>query len=724
MYYRSPGKEFHSALLEHGDGDRELHRRRWALMTDSTRVGVEVGGTFTDLVAFEAEGVRITKVPSTPSEPHRGAIAAIDESGLALHAAGDLVHGSTVATNAVLERKGARVAFLATEGFRDILSLQRQSRRSIYDIHYRKPAPVVARRDTFEIPERIGPHGEVVTALDEAAAEDRIRRALEGADYESIAICFLNSYANPVHERRVAALIAERFPGIGVTCSCDVTREFREYERASTTCLAAYVQPVIDRYLKEFERELGVRSFAGRFSLMQSNGGRLPASGMADNAITALFSGPAAGVMGAIRQAERSGYRDLITFDMGGTSTDVCLVRDGIPVLTSDAEIDGLPIRTPVLDIVTVGAGGGSIVWRDDGGMLRVGPQSAGAEPGPACYRRGGMDPTITDAHIVRGTVLADTFLGGRMDVDPALAREAFGVLSERLNRSAEQIADDAVRVAEHNIVRAIQLVSTERGRDPRDYVLVPFGGAGPLHAARVAEVLSIGTIVIPPAAGVLSAFGLVASDFVRYESRTVRFPIDEAGAAERVREQFAEMRTGAVAAFAELGITSALRFTHTLEMRYIGQAFEVPVALGEDEIATLDAGIPARAVQRSAPPNLRVRRLADESPRGRLVPARHRIAAAFDSRARRDGQRAALGHRHDIRRRRTARRAAGEPAGPARFGRVRGATAHRGRHVHRIRTTGVVRAGGCASQHHPRIDNRWWKGPIELTDPDDAGQN
>ena len=559
-------------------------------MTGSTRVGVEVGGTFTDLVAFEADGVRITKVPSTPSEPHRGAIAALDESGLAMDTAGDLVHGSTVATNAVLERKGARVAFLATEGFRDVLALQRQSRRSIYDIHYRKPAPVVSRRDTFEIPERMGPHGEIVTALDEATAEDRIRRALEGAGYESIAICLLNSYANPVHERRVAAIISECFPGIGVTCSCDVTREFREYERASTTALAAYVQPVIDRYLKEFERELDARSFTGRFSLMQSNGGRLPASGMAENAITSLFSGPAAGVMGAIRQSERSGYRNLITFDMGGTSTDVCLVRDGVPVLTSDAEIDGLPIRTPVLDIVTVGAGGGSIVWCDDGGMLRVGPRSAGAEPGPACYRRGGTEPTITDAHIVRGTVLADTFLGGRMDVDSALAREAFGVLSEQLGRSEEQIADDAVSVAEHNIVRAIQLVSTERGRDPLDYVLVPFGGAGPLHAARVAEVLSIATIVIPPAAGVLSAFGLVASDFVRYESRTVRFPIDEASAAERVREQFAEMRTGAEAAFAELGITSALRFTHTLEMRYIGQAFEVPVTLDEDEIASLDA--------------------------------------------------------------------------------------------------------------------------------------
>ncbi len=557
---------------------------------DPTRAGVEVGGTFTDLVAFEDGRVRITKVPSTPAAPHRGAVAALDESGLAMDHAGDLVHGSTVATNAVLERKGARVAFFTTEGFRDLLFLQRQSRRSIYDVHYRKPAPVVARRDTFGLPERMGPHGEVVTPLDEAAARDRIRRALEGDGCESVAICLLNSYANPAHERRVAALVAERFPGAGVTCSCDVTREFREYERASTTALAAYVQPVIDRYLKDFERALDARSFTGRFSLMQSNGGRLPASGMAGNAITALFSGPAAGVTGAIRQAEHSGHRDLITFDMGGTSTDVCLVRDGVPVLTSDAEIDGLPIRTPVLDIVTVGAGGGSIVWRDDGGMLRIGPGSAGAEPGPACYRRGGTDPTITDAHMVRGTLLADDFLGGRMEVDPGLAREAFAPLSRQLGRSVEQVADDAVRVAEHNIVRAIQLVSTERGRDPRDYVLVPFGGAGPLHAARVAEELGVATIVIPPAAGVLSAFGLVASDFVRYESRTVRFPIDEAGAAERVRAQFAEMRAEAVAAFAALGITGGLRFTHALEMRYVGQAFEVPVALGEDEVARLDA--------------------------------------------------------------------------------------------------------------------------------------
>ena len=410
-----------------------------------------------------------------------------------------------------------------------------------------------------------------------------------------------------------------------------MTREFREYERASTTALAAYVQPVIDRYLKEFEREFDARSFTGRFSLMQSNGGRLPASGMAENAITSLFSGPAAGVMGAIRQSERSGYSNLITFDMGGTSTDVCLVRDGVPVLTSDAEIDGLPIRTPVLDIVTVGAGGGSIVWRDDGGMLRVGPRSAGAEPGPACYRRGGTEPTITDAHIVRGTVLADTFLGGRMDVDPALAREAFGVLSEQLGRSEEQ------------------------------------------------------------------------------------------SAADRVREQFAEMRTGAEAAFAELGITSALRFTHTLEMRYIGQAFEVPVTLDEDEIASLDAAF-LRAIQRSAPPDLRVRRFTDESPRDRLVPARYRIAAPLDSRACRDGGRTAFRHRHDIRCRRTARGPAGQPGGAARRGRGRRAAAHRGRHVHRIRPAGLACAGRCASQRNPDVETG--RGESGLTRPGSAGQN
>ena len=277
----------------------------------------------------------------------------------------------------------------------------------------------------------------------------------------------------------MAALVAEQFPELTITCSADVTREFREYERTSTTTLAAYVQPVIDGYLRRFESRLVEQNFGGRFSIMQSNGGRLPVAGMSKNAITSLFSGPAAGVMGAVRQAGLSGYGDLITLDMGGTSTDVCLVVDSKPSLSGETEVDGLPIRTPVLDIVTVGAGGGSICWQDDGGMLRVGPVSAGADPGPACYGRGGDRPTITDAHMLRGTIRAETFLGGKMDVDASASSRVFGELSEKFNLALEEMADSAVRVADANIVGAIQLVSTERGRDPRDYVLVPFGGAG-----------------------------------------------------------------------------------------------------------------------------------------------------------------------------------------------------------------------------------------------------
>ena len=510
------------------------------------RVGVEVGGTFTDLVAVEGDRVRIAKVPSVPARPDEGALAAIDDAGIGLDSVTDLVHGSTVATNAILERKGAPIAFLVTKGFRDLLLLQRHNRNRIYDLFYRKPEPVANRRDTYEVAERIDSDGSVIAALDEDATARLLEQALSDKGYGAVAVCLLNAYANPTHERAVAAMIRARFPDLSVTCSSDVTREFREYERASTTTLAAYVQPVIDAYLARFEDRLSDGGFTGRFSVMQSNGGRLPAEAMGRNAITSLFSGPAAGVIGAVRQAGLSGFDNLITLDMGGTSTDVCLVAGGRPDLSTETEVDGLPIRTPVLDIVTVGAGGGSIVWADDGGMLRVGPQSAGADPGPACYGRGGTEPTITDAHLIRGSMRAEAFLGGAMRVDGDAARRAFEDLAAQFEMSPEEFSDSAVRVAEANIVGAIQLVSTERGRDPRDYVLVPFGGAGPLHAARVAEELGIGTILVPPNAGVLSAFGLLASDYTRYDTQTRKTPL-EAGAADRVRDQFAvPARSGA----------------------------------------------------------------------------------------------------------------------------------------------------------------------------------
>jgi N-methylhydantoinase A len=549
------------------------------------RVGVEVGGTFTDLVAIDGDKVTVAKVPSTPSAPDRGALAAIEAAGLTLATVADLVHGSTVATNAILERKGARIAFVVTAGFRDLLLLQRHNRRQIYDLHYAKPAPVVGRGDTFEVPERIDASGRVVTPLDEEA----MRQALDGlGDYQAAAVCLLNAYANPAHEQAVAGWLRDTFPDLTVTASHEVTREFREYERASTTTLSAYVQPVIDRYLGRFEHDLTARGFRGRFSVMQSNGGRLPAAGMARNAITSLFSGPAAGVMGAVRQAGQSGYKDLITFDMGGTSTDVCLVADGKPSLADETEVDGLPIRTPVLDIVTVGAGGGSIVWVDDGGLLRVGPRSAGAEPGPACYGRGGIEPAITDAHMVRGSLRPSAFLGGRMSVDPAAAEAALKPVADRLKTTVPALAADALRLAESNIVGAIRLVSTARGRDPRAYTLVPFGGAGPLHACRIAEELDIATICVPPNAGVLSAYGLLAADYVQYGTRTQRMTVG-ADTPGEVRAVFADLAAEAETSFNELGL-GAPRFDHALAMRYVGQAYEVPVELPAGSLETLAA--------------------------------------------------------------------------------------------------------------------------------------
>jgi len=553
------------------------------------RVGVEVGGTFTDLVAVESGRIVVTKVPSTPRSPDVGAFAALTASGIDLATIEDLGHGSTVATNAVLERKGAAVAFIATAGFRDLLFMQRHDRRNIYDLFYAKPAPPVRRKDCFEATERLAADGSVQTPLDEARVRAELLPALKAGGYRAVAICLLNAYANPAHEKRLSALIADALPGVLVTASHQVAREFREFERASTTLLSAYVQPVIDGYLHRFEGRLADAGFTGRFTVMQSNGGRLPAEAMRTSAITALYSGPAAGVVGATRQAARSGYKDLITFDMGGTSTDVCLVQDGRPSLASESEIDGLPIRTPVLDIVSVGAGGGSIAWVDDGGMLRVGPQSAGADPGPACYGKGGSEPATTDAHVVIGTIRPAAFLGGRMTLDPDAAKRSFTAIAQRFKLSPEQAASSALQLADANIVRAIQLVSTERGRDPRDYALVPFGGAGPLHAARIAEELGISTIVVPPNAGVISAYGLVASDYTKFDAVTRKMKLDEA-AARTAGATFAEMRQRLAAQFTDMKLPGDLVYTHTLDMRFVGQAFEVGVEIPADRLARLDA--------------------------------------------------------------------------------------------------------------------------------------
>jgi N-methylhydantoinase A len=551
------------------------------------RVGIEVGGTFTDLIALDGAEVRVAKVPSVPRSPEDGAFAALAAARIPIDRVTDLVHGSTVATNAVLERKGALTALVTTAGFGDLLLIQRQDRERVFQLAYRKPAAVIERRDVIEVEERMLADGTAAVPLDVDGAARRVLEALAARAYRSVAVCLLNAYANPAHELAIAQRIRAAFPALHVSCSHEVSREFREYERASTTALSAYVQPIIDSYLGRFEERLAREGFRGRFSVMQSNGGRLPAAAIRGNAISALFSGPAAGVTGAIRQVAAAGRANLITFDMGGTSTDVCLVTGGAPVIAAETRVDGLPIRTPVVDIATVGAGGGSIVWLDPGGMLRVGPRSAGADPGPACYGRGGTAPTVTDAHLIRGTIRADAFLGGRMTLDEAAARAAFGPLSEALGLPVERVADSTVRLADANVVRAIQLISTELGRDPRDYVLVPFGGAGPLHAGRIAEDLGIATIVVPQNAGVLSAFGLLASEYTVYETATHRMPLDAAAPAA-VRDTLARMRTTLESRLREAGLTGATRHEHVLQMRYVGQAFEVEVRLDDDDLERL----------------------------------------------------------------------------------------------------------------------------------------
>ena len=553
------------------------------------RLGVEVGGTFTDLVAIGDAGITITKVPSVPKQPDEGAFNALVDSGIPIETIDELAHGSTVATNAVLERKGFPIAFVTTHGFRDILRLQRHGRSRIYDLEYAKPEPVVTRAACYEVVERVLADGSIELPLDRSSVENTLVPQLEAGGYDAVAVCMLNAYVNPVHEELLVELLSENLPGLHVSLSSRVSREFREYERASTTSLSAYVQPVVDRYISRFVSRLNEGGFRGRFSVMQSNGGRLPAEAMQFNAVNTLLSGPAAGVMGATRQAGLAGYTNLITFDMGGTSTDVCLVTDGKAQLTQEYSIDGLPIRVPLIDIHTIGAGGGSTIWIDDGGMLRVGPQSAGADPGPACYGWGGQVPTLTDAHVIRNTVRPEAFLGGRMEIFSDRSNAVFRPIADRLEMSLENAADSAIQLANANVVRAIQLISTERGFDPRDYVLVPFGGAGPLHAASVASDLGIKQVVVPPSAGVISAYGLIASDFTQFTSLTRRVTVDDS-APDVVRQTYASMVEEASTRFKALNLQGEPSVDFIADMRFVGQAFEVPVRFDVAMLAQLTA--------------------------------------------------------------------------------------------------------------------------------------
>jgi N-methylhydantoinase A len=543
---------------------------------------VEIGGTFTDLVVVDEDGAiaATQKVFSTPTSPDAAVLEALGRVLHRLPAGAPLMHGSTIATNAVIERSGFAVGFVVTEGFRDLLTLQRQDREAIYDLDYRKPAPLVDERHIREVRERIAADGSVVTELDEESARVAADE-LVAAGVRAVAVCFLHSYRNPEHEQRVAEILKDAAPGLDVSLSSEVLPEFREYERATTTTIDAYLKSVVALYLDRLEQ---ASPLGGPLWVMESNGGILPAEYARERPVVMLYSGPAAGVTGATRIARTAGVRNMITLDMGGTSTDVCLVVEGDPTITTDATLARLPIGIPMVDIQTVGAGGGSIAWIDSGGMLSVGPRSAGASPGPVCYARGGTMPTTTDAHVVRGLIRPEGFLGGNAVLDRDAAVSALESFGAPLGKSAAGIAEDILEIANSNIAHAVRIVSTERGYDAREFTLVAYGGAGPLHAASVADFLNLPEVLIPAFPGLISAYGLMAADVKRDFALTSVALLDELTPAS-VQRSFEALLDNALAEVAGHGISSDnVTVQYAIDMRYRGQGFELTVPVDVDQ--------------------------------------------------------------------------------------------------------------------------------------------
>lgn len=566
----------------------------------SLRIGVDTGGTFTDVCGFDEEDgrVHVRKVSSTPDDPGRAIVQGVAEL---LAQIGDreigevtyFAHGTTVGTNALLTGRGVRTGLITTRGFRDLLELGRGRRPDMYDPQADKPVPFVAREHRLEVTERVRHTGAVETPLD----EDEVRaavRLLKADGVDSIAVCLLYSYLFDGHERRVGEIIAEEHPDAYVSLSADVLPEFREYERLSTVATNSYVGPVVYRYLARLRATLADNGLRAVPHVTQSNGGVIPFQTAEAMPVRLVLSGPSTGVVGAAEICARAGFPDIITFDMGGTSSDISLVQGGRPKVTAGMELDGRPIRSPMLDIHTVGAGGGSIGWIDSGNHLRVGPQSAGAFPGPACYGNG-EEAAVTDANVVLQMLNPEYLLNGQMRIDRSASVAAVERLAAPLGLSVEEAALGILRVVTANMARAIRVVSVKRGYDPRDYALVPFGGAGPLHASRLARELGMRTIVVPEVPGAQSALGLlmtdVRTDFMRTHITTV-----SSESVDALLAGFAPLERQADAWFAHEGIEDAHRgVVRRLELRYAGQNFELAVDVPEGAV---DADLIARIVE------------------------------------------------------------------------------------------------------------------------------
>jgi len=561
----------------------------------TARLGVDIGGTFTDLVVIdEATGsVRVGKVLTTPKDPahavEQGVQALLGEAQVAPRAVRAVVHGTTLATNALIERKGARTALLTTAGFRDALEIGHEGRYDMYDLFIDPPAPLVPRHLRREVDERMLPDGAVLRPLDMAGAR-RVIADLVSLGVEAIAVSLLHAYVNPAHERALASLVAEVAPGVPVSCSCDVVPEIREYERASTTVANVYVAPLMGRYLEDLERRLAEQEVPGQLYVMQSSGGLALPGDARRIPVRLVESGPAAGALAAAQAARQRGEPRLLSFDMGGTTAKACVIDGGAPLVAREFEVaradrfkkgSGLPIRVPVIELIEIGAGGGSIARVDRMGLLKVGPDSAGADPGPACYGLGGRLPTVTDADLLLGYLDAEFFLGGRMRLDAGAARRAIEEhVARPLGLDAVEAAWGIHRVVNENMAAAARIHGIERGRDLRRYPLFAFGGAGPVHCWQVARILKVPRILLPFAAGAMSAWGLLAAPLAFDFVRTRRERLDGADW-PAVNALFDAMEGEGRALLRRAGVADAdVTVTRVAEMRYVGQGHEVEAAL------------------------------------------------------------------------------------------------------------------------------------------------
>jgi N-methylhydantoinase A len=563
-------------------------------VAEPRRVGIDVGGTFTDVAVYDPDSGETHgfKVPSTPADRARAVVDALEAVRQSGRAIGDVVHGSTIATNTVLERKGAVCALVTTRGFRDVLEIGRQYRTHVYDLRdFGRPPPLIERDLRLEVTERVDARGEVLVPLrlEEVPA---LGETLRARGVQALAISLLHAYRHPGHERALKAALADHVPY--VTISTDVNAEFREYERTSTVVLNAYTMPVVEAYLARLAEGLERLGLARRFHVVASNGGMMSTRAVAQQPVSMVMSGPAAGVAAARFMLRTLGRPNAVTFDMGGTSTDVCLIHRGEAAVSAERKLGGHPVRVPSLDVETIGAGGGSLAWVDAAGALKVGPQSAGADPGPAGYGAGGTEATVTDANLVLGYLGGDAAWGGSIRVQPALAATAIERLGARLGLGRTEMAHGVFEIVNSNMIGALRLVSVQKGYDLRDFALVAFGGAGPVHAGRLAELLQIPRILVPALSGEFSALGALVSD-VRYDAvRTVLARLDELDPG-RLGALVGELEAACVARLlADDHPAAAIRLARSLDLRYVGQKYEleIPVARG----ASLDRAAVAAA--------------------------------------------------------------------------------------------------------------------------------